>query len=143
MKSRAIHQKTAVALYAMLSEAYDHSDPDGIGNLAEWAAERAKHAPTFKFWLLVLNLEVILLSFVKSVREGNFKLYKESIRNMIPFFFSFNHPHYARWLSVRLQDMETLPDVCPDVNKNFEAGINSLCLLLFIQSLNATLLTSG
>ena len=122
MKARAAHQKTAVALYSLLYDAYEAaSDVDAIP-LQEWAEEKAKQLPTFKFWFNLLNLEIILLTFVKSVREGSFDLYKKSLKNMVPYFFSMNHPQYARWLPIHIRDMETLEDACPEIYQQFMAG---------------------
>ena len=40
-----------------------------------------------------------LLSLVRSVRDGNFKLHMETQREMLKFCFSFNHINYARYMT--------------------------------------------
>ena len=41
----------------------------------------------------------MLLSLVRSVRDGNFKLHIEAQREMLKFCFSFNHINYARYMT--------------------------------------------
>ncbi|CAG9768418.1 unnamed protein product [Ceutorhynchus assimilis] len=121
LKARAIHQVTACALYSLLFEAYELDDPAGI-TLEQWAAEKSKINPNFKYWYGLLNLEILALCFVKSIRDANFKLYKKSIAKMIPWYFLFEHQNYARWLPVHLADMIDLKAKVPSVNAEFESG---------------------
>ena len=37
----------------------------------------------------------------------------------MPWFFAFNHTHYARWLSVHLCDMLQLQEINPEVFCHF------------------------
>ena len=39
---------------------------------------------------------------------------------MLPWFFSFNHSNYARWLSVHVHDMRSLKFTAPDVTQQFD-----------------------
>lgn len=137
-KARNVHQKTAVALFSLLNDAYENLDPDQTSSIAEWAENMAKQKPTFKYWLSVLNMEILLLAFLGSVRRGDFKAYKEAFKMMIPFFFAFNHPNYSRWSSVHLFDMVTLHETAPDVLKNFESGlyINSFLPIFILCSIS-------
>ena len=41
---------------------------------------------------------------------------------MLPWFFSFNHSNYARWLSVHVHDMRSLKFTAPDVAQQFDKG---------------------
>ena len=59
---------------------------------------------------------------MRSLREGNFPLYIESLSSLIPWFFALDHIHYARWLPVHIRDMLSLTAKHPDVSVQFEAG---------------------
>ena len=119
-KARAIYQKTAAVLYKLLHEVYE-KDNNGE-SIDEWALLQESLSPTFKFWMMILKLITLLLSFVWSLRLGNYHLFLTSLKNMISFFFGFDHIHYARWLSVHLKDLEELNEKAPDVHKEFCNG---------------------
>ena len=40
----------------------------------------------------------------------------------MPWFFAFNHTHYARWLSVHLCDMLQLQETISEVFRHFNEG---------------------
>ena len=51
-------------------------------------------------------MQLYYLLFLRSIRSGDFCLYKFSISKLLPRLFAFDHLHYARWLSIHLYDME-------------------------------------
>ena len=69
------------------------------------------------------GLQLKVLLFVRSIRSRDFKIYKQVIRNLLPWFFALDHVHYARWLSVHLCDMLKLNETSPDVSTYFERGM--------------------
>ena len=40
--------------------------------------------------------------------------------SLVKWFFIFNHVNYARWLSVHIQDLLSLPIACPQLCQEFE-----------------------
>ena len=60
---------------------------------------------------------VLGLIFIRSHREGNFHLYVESLKALVPWFFALDHHNYARWIPIHIRDMESLP---PFIFKEFE-----------------------
>ena len=69
------HEITTCALYIPEREAYkihmkQTKDEDNISEVV-WENIFEKH-PMFKFWNLILKLELLLLEFAKSLRSGNF-----------------------------------------------------------------------
>ena len=72
---------------------------------------------------MALNLESIMVSFVRSIRTGKFKLFKDSIQNLLPWFFALDHINCARWLSVHLMDMLFLHKVNESVAQCFKNGM--------------------
>ena len=76
----------------------------------------------FKLWFLVLQLQLTMLVFVRSIRSGNFPLYIQSLTKLVHWFFTFNHYHYAWWISVHLRDMMALSHLHPDIHTEFVKG---------------------
>ena len=85
----------------------------------EWCVQRASQIARFDYWLRTLSLEILLLLFVRSIREGDFQLYIESLTKLMPWMFALDHTHYARWLTVHMRDMMTLPSKQAAVFKEF------------------------
>ena len=111
---------TAYALSMLLHEAYESNSEDL--SLEAWVLKSMTTYPTFQFWLNILNLIVLLLKFVSSVRTGDFNLYKQTIHLMCPWYFALNHQNYARWLPIHLRDMEELQEKAPGVHQSFCEG---------------------
>ena len=88
-------------------------------SFVEWEQKSEEHA-MFKYWNLILKLELVLLEFVKSIQTGNFQLYLHTPVEMAPWFFSLDHHHYARWLPVHIGTMNSLLKVHLAVHKEFQ-----------------------
>ena len=58
---------------------------------------------------MIRKLEVLILIFIRSLREGKFQLYVETLEALVPWFHSLDHTNYARWLPVHIGDMKSLP----------------------------------
>ena len=52
----------------------------------QWQAKMPLESPQFQFWSKTLNLELLIVVCVQSVREGNFKLYVKSLNQLVPWF---------------------------------------------------------
>ena len=63
----------------------------------------------------ILELELTILVFIRSIRESNFSLYVISVRSLMKWYYSMDHYNYARWLSVHLFDLVQLQYTLPDV----------------------------
>ena len=74
------------------------------------------------YWKLVIDLEMLILMYVRSLREGNFKLHLEVLYLLLSWFFSFNHVHHARWLTVHWFDLYHLESKFPDLFEQFSNG---------------------
>ena len=53
----------------------------------------------------------------------NFKLYKESIKSLLPWFFALDYTNYSRWLSMHLVDMFQLEEINTDIATPFKNGM--------------------
>ena len=82
-RSRYAHQVTACSLYQLLSDAYSESSATDF----ETFSNEKSSFPQFRFWLTTLELELLLLTFVRSLHEGNFHLCIEALHKMAPCFF--------------------------------------------------------
>ena len=124
-KTRHAQQVTAASLYILLQQAY--SEDCACSNIAippfeEWCVQQAKASVHFDFWFKTLSLQLLLLRFIRSLCEGNFQLYVESLTQIIPWMFALDHTHYSRWLSVHIRDMMILPEKHPLVLAEFKSG---------------------
>jgi len=56
-----------------------------------------------------MEMVSVLLMFTRAQREGIRDLHLHSFRQMLPYFFRYDHLNYARWGSVYIAEMEQLP----------------------------------
>ena len=71
--------------------------------------------------LITIELITIEFMFVRNIREGNFELYKKCVKKMLPWLFALDHTHYARWLTIVLNDLENIPQDS-NLYKEFASG---------------------
>ena len=124
LRTRLAHQTTAAALYILQHRAFQkqNSTDSSCTDFSEWCQQRAKQLPMFCYWSLVLDLELCVLQFIYSIRTSNFELYIDALRMLLPWFFSLDHTHYARWLSVHLKDLSELRVRHPSIFQAFCCG---------------------
>ena len=122
------HQVTAASLFALqqaFNEDYVSYHLDlGQPRLTfdEWFIQRPNTSVHFNYWHKTLSLELLLLRFIRSLREGNFQLYVESLAQMMPWMFALDHMHYSRWLSIHIRAMTILAKKHPEVEAEFKSG---------------------
>ncbi len=124
MKTRHAHQVTIVALHQLQQQAFEQlssNESDGsIETFDAWENRLTKESPTYYFWNLIKELEILILIFVRAERTKNFDLYLESLDSLMFLFFSLDHYNYSRWLSIHLRDMMSLPaNVRDDLKKGW------------------------
>jgi len=126
-RTRRAHQLTAAALYILQRRAYDqHSasaeDDQPPEDFEDWCHEKENSSPQFLYWATVLDLELSILIYVRSLREGDFIMYLDALTEIVPWFFALDHINYARWIPVHLRDMAELPQQHPEIYNEFKAG---------------------
>ena len=52
-------------------------------------------SPTFQFWDLIMEFEIMVLIFVHVQRTKKFSVYVESLNNLVQWFFALDHTNYA------------------------------------------------
>ena len=70
---------------------------------------------TAKLWLLYMHLVEILRAFILSARTGNWKMYLQSLHEMLPYLAASGHNNYVKSLTLYLTYMEKLEDIHPHV----------------------------
>ena len=126
-RTRRAHQITASSLYILLQKAYTEysnalDEGHNMMSVEDWCTERASSCPQFHFWSIILQLELQVMIYVRSIREADFLLYIDALTKIVPWFFALGHTHYARWIPVHLRDMIMLKDTHPNVNNQFMKG---------------------
>ena len=117
-KSRHAHQVTAASIHILLYRAfieYSSESPANVLSFEKWCEMRAQQSVHFYYWLKTLSLEILMLLYVRSLREGDFQLYLRSLTKIVPWMFALDHTHYARWLPVHIRDMTLLSHKHPDI----------------------------
>ena len=87
---------------------------------------KENNGPLKVFWNSYLEMVELVMNFVRATREGNWDLHLESIKNMLPWFFAYDHINYARYLPVYLAHMLLLQDTHPEAHAlltNGEFGV--------------------
>ena len=120
-RTRRANQVTASSLYLLLQKAFSEGADEGH-DPEDWCAERVQASPQFHFWWIILQLELTVLMYVRSIREGNFLLYIDALSKIVSWFFALGHINYARWIPVHLRDMVTLATKHASVYTQFLAG---------------------
>ena len=75
----------------------------------EFLTQTCQENVNFQFWWNYMEMIFILLDFTCAQREGDWELYLDSFRAMLPYFFRYDHLNYAKWGSVFIAEMEQLP----------------------------------
>ncbi len=85
----------------------------------DWCTQKIQDILQFQFWHTTLQLELVILSYVRSLKKGNFDLYIDSLTHLAPWFFSLGHTNYVRWVPIHIRDMALLKTMHPEVSVEF------------------------
>ena len=115
-RSRYACQVSAASLSLLLQQAWNAYDKEGdLLSFPEWVSLRCSASAQFKHWYTFLELELLLLLFMRSIREGAFGMFVDALQQMAPWAFALDHVHYARWMSIFIQSLLGLPIKHPDI----------------------------
>ena len=87
--------------------------------MKEFAEALAVDDPNAEFWWQYMTMVSILLSFTRTQYDWLWDLHLYSFKRMLPYVFRYDHVNYARWGTVYLAEMSTLP---PEVLLEFQEG---------------------
>ena len=87
-RTRHAHQITAAALSILQHEAYDRYKEtvlagDNVLNFADWCGKMTREQPQFRYWSVVLEMELCIFHIIESIRTGNFLSYRELLAMFI------------------------------------------------------------
>ena len=119
-KARYTLQVIAVVLMRKLQESYELAVPN-YDNIEQWVAAQ-QDCHMFMYWYNILEYIKLILLLIRSFREASINLLIVALEGIAPFFFALDHVHYARWVSVFIQDLKTLPYKMPGLYDEFNAG---------------------
>ena len=115
----------AASLYQLLNEAYESHNVDDScqkPSFHDFKQQKMEEQPQFRFWIQELVLELDVLQYVRSIREGNFELYIQMLEKLVPRFFSMGHTHNAHWVPVHIRNVLLLQERNADVHREFMKG---------------------
>ena len=126
-RTRYAHQVTASSLHILMKKSYrQYIESLESGNEPEsfkhWCDRRRQESPQFQFWYTAFQLELVIFTYIKSLRTADFPLYIATLIKLAPWFFILDHTNYARWLSVHIRDMLTLNEIHPEIAAQFDNG---------------------
>lgn len=81
-----------------------------------------KHGKTAKFFVTYIDYIMKYLMFSRSIRIGNFALFKYIIPLLNEIFFVTNQVNYARWLLKYYDNLLKIEDTHPDIADAFKSG---------------------
>lgn len=128
-RTRYAHQVTLASLHHLQQHTYrkylqhvqttDNAIPV---KLHTWCLHRSTESPQFLYWSLVMELEKIIMTLVRSFREANFGLYMAALNELLPWLFALDSTHYLRWLPIHVKDMLQLEHKHPQIKAEFDQG---------------------
>ena len=107
-RSRYAHQVTLSALATLASDAF-HAQSE-YSDYKDWRQNLQSNSVTAKYCFSVMELEILLFMFIRSLRDSNFDLFIRCFEEMLPWMAALDHSNYLRWGSVFLNDMKNLPE---------------------------------
>ena len=119
-RTRYAHHVTLSVLLTLAKESFDQQTL--FTSYKDWKENLSKTSVNAYYWFTVIDLEVMLFMFVKSLRDPNLDLFVRSLKEILTWTFALDHIHYARWLSVFVHDIVCLGEEHPDLFQQFEAG---------------------
>ena len=85
-------------------------------------SEKKRSLLQFLCWCMVMELETLLLSLIKSLRTFNFPMFISCLEKIAPWMFAMDHTNYACWLPIFIHDLKSLQSNHPGVYKEFCQG---------------------
>ena len=74
---------------------------------------------TTVLWFSFMEMMNVLFAFLRSVKIGNWELHLQATRDMLPWFFGYDHQNYSRYLTYYWVQMSKLPETHPSIHNEF------------------------
>ena len=85
----------------------------------QWLENRILESQMCYYWKTILNFQIFVLVYIRSIREGDFQVYIESFISIAKWYFALDRYNYARWGTVHCFDLMLLQQNCPDICEQF------------------------
>ena len=72
--------------------------------------------PTFDLWSTYKDMVQTLLLFLRATQEWNWELHLAALREMLPWYFAYDGPNYARYGTAYYVEMCALPYTHPTIS---------------------------
>ena len=105
-RARYANQVTLSALITLATDAFRSQSE--YSSYKEWQENISNKSVTAKYWFTVIELQVLLFMFIRSLRESNFDMFIRCFEEMLPWLAVLDHRNYLMWGSVFLNDMKNL-----------------------------------
>ena len=112
-RARYCLQVSLCATYRKLKEAYIKANTQLP--ILSWLSLKSEESEMCFLWRIIFEIEIEILLFVRSIREGNFNLYLQSLYSLLKYYFALDRYNYARWAMVYWFDIASLHTTCPEV----------------------------
>ena len=119
-RSRYCLQISVVAIYRLLKAA--HFESKSHLQPLEWLDRMSETSEMCFYWRVILLYELQFLVFLRAIREGNFKLYLETLFRFLRWYFALDKYNYARWATIHWFDLVLLEQRCPNEFEEFMRG---------------------
>ena len=107
-QARYAHQVTLAVLISLARSSFE--EQSDFAEYSAWKEHIESNYPTAKYWFHVIDMEILLFMFLRSLRESNFEMFLTTFEEMLPWLAALDHINYVRWGSVFLDDMKHLPE---------------------------------
>ena len=107
-------------IHRLLKDA--HKKIESCFSPIKWLDEKSKSNQMCFYWKLIIDSQINILLFVRSIRQGNFTLYRNTLFNTLKWYFALDKYNYARRVTVYWFDMASLHFTCPDLYREFMEG---------------------
>ena len=91
-------------------------------NIYKQQTLNGEHGKTAQFYLIYINLLHHYLDLSRSIRTGNFELFKSVLPKITNIFFICNQQNYSRWTVKYSDNLQQVAETHPDLYEGFQKG---------------------
>ena len=88
--------------------------------------ENGIHGKMEQHWFGCIRMVQLNHQFIRSIRTEDLELFIFCLKKLSNYFFTFNHPNYARWLVRYHDNLLKLKSTHPQIHEEFLKGCFSL-----------------
>ena len=103
-----------------LSEAAEFKEY--VNKLYDFEEALMSESVMWRFWKSYLDMWELFLCIIYATRSGDWELYVESIRSILPWVFAYDRQSYARYLTLHFMNLLNLEENYPSVHCEFIKG---------------------